>query len=282
MAVRFKDLGIRTLSAIVFSGLLLGSLFAGYLTFTLFFFVASIIGLFEFYRLSAAAGFPAHVRTGTTAGVLVYTGFVNWEVFTGTPLQLPVWHLISVLVSLFLVVSLWSPGTDAFKSAFITVGGIIYVVLPFALLHQLVVMNVIVPLYSPYFVLGLILLIWANDTFAYLWGSLFGRRKLLERVSPGKTWEGTIMGALTTFGCGFIICRWEGFAEGWFWPIAGLVVSVTATLGDLAESHLKRIAGVKDSGRILPGHGGVLDRFDSLLFVAPLAAAVMAIAKMSG
>jgi phosphatidate cytidylyltransferase len=270
MAIRFKQLGKRSLSAVVFVFLLLGSVYWSYFSFSLFFLVAALIGLHELYKLFMATGAAPYRLAGLIAGAITYFAFLRWDLIFDEEIDIPRIELLACLPLLFLFLSLFDKQPGSFRNAFISFGGIFYVVLPFALLHELVVAGFMSKEYTPMFLIGVILLIWVNDTFAYLWGSLFGKRKLLERVSPGKTWEGTILGALSTFGAGFIISSWEDYAEGMFWPLLGLMIPVAATIGDLAESHLKRIAGVKDSGNIMPGHGGVLDRFDSLLFVSPL------------
>jgi phosphatidate cytidylyltransferase len=123
--------------------------------------------------------------------------------------------------------------------------------------------------YQPMILLGIIFLIWSNDTFAYLGGSLFGKNKMIPRISPGKTWEGTVFGVLVSFGVSFLIKNYLVKSETTIWPVLGILVPVFATIGDLVESMLKRQAGVKDSGNLMPGHGGALDRFDSLIFVTP-------------
>jgi phosphatidate cytidylyltransferase len=132
-----------------------------------------------------------------------------------------------------------------------------------------------VPAYDPWLVFGVILLIWSNDTFAYLSGSIAGRHKMMERISPGKTWEGTVLGVLITFGLSFVLRDVILQEKGFLWPVLGLMVPILATIGDLVQSMLKRQAGIKDSGSIMPGHGGVLDRFDSLIFVSPFVVAVL-------
>lgn len=125
-------------------------------------------------------------------------------------------------------------------------------------------------------VLTMFILIWVNDTGAFLTGSLFGRRKLFERVSPKKTWEGYFGGMLFTIGASALLSViFGGVAGGVYYPMAdwlvyGALVTIFATWGDLAESLIKRSLGIKDSGNIMPGHGGILDRIDSLLFVAPM------------
>ena len=121
--------------------------------------------------------------------------------------------------------------------------------------------------YLPAFIIGCI---WINDTMAYIVGSLIGRTPL-SKISPKKTWEGTIGGILLTVAVAWLVC--SRFRIGTIEEVSALVLSaaiaVTGTIGDLFESKLKRMAGVKDSGHFMPGHGGFLDRFDSLLFAAP-------------
>ena len=112
-------------------------------------------------------------------------------------------------------------------------------------------------------------MIWCNDTFAYLVGKLIGKHKLLERVSPKKTIEGFIGGIVFTILASVIISQFYTFFNVTLWIITGLIISVFGTLGDLVESKFKREAGIKDSGNIMPGHGGILDRLDSIIFVIP-------------
>ncbi|GAD07793.1 phosphatidate cytidylyltransferase [Porphyromonas crevioricanis] len=123
--------------------------------------------------------------------------------------------------------------------------------------------------------LTVFVLIWVNDTFAFLSGLSFGRRKLFPSVSPKKTWEGFLGGVLASMIAATLIGRFliEGGGGSNFlmWPLLGLIVSATSTWGDLFESNLKRLAGVKDSGNLIPGHGGMLDRIDSALFALPAA-----------
>ncbi len=145
--------------------------------------------------------------------------------------------------------------------------GLLYVVVPFALVLDLR------RLAGPWVVVYLLLLVWIGDTAAYFVGRAVGRRKLSPVLSPGKTVEGTLGSVVITVAAGFALYR------GWFPSEAGstvhaillpLVVNVAAQVGDLAESALKRAAGVKDSSALLPGHGGMLDRIDALLFAAPV------------
>jgi phosphatidate cytidylyltransferase len=116
-----------------------------------------------------------------------------------------------------------------------------------------------------------ILTVWANDVFAYLVGIAFGRHKMSPRISPHKTWEGFAGGIVGGATVAALVGRFWAGGDVWLWIAFGLVVALAAVAGDLAESWFKRAAGVKDSGRLLPGHGGLLDRFDAMLGAVPVA-----------
>ena len=131
--------------------------------------------------------------------------------------------------------------------------------------------------YNPKIIIGLFILIWTNDTFAYLVGKSMGKHKLFERISPKKTIEGFLGGVVFAAFAGFLISKLYIKPTPEFsnmsiliWTIIALIASIFGTIGDLIESKFKRVAGVKDSGSIMPGHGGVLDRLDSVIFVAPI------------
>jgi len=124
--------------------------------------------------------------------------------------------------------------------------------------------------FLPLLPITVIALVWVNDTFAYLTGSMLGRHQMTPRLSPGKTWEGFTGGILGTLIGGFVISRITGQFTGGGWILLSILICLLALVGDLFESGLKRRRGVKDTGEILPGHGGILDRFDSLLFAAPV------------
>lgn len=123
--------------------------------------------------------------------------------------------------------------------------------------------------YEPYIIIYLLVLIWSNDSFAYLVGVNFGKNKLYEKVSPKKTIEGFIGGVFFTIVAAVIISFYSDLMTLLQWAILATIVSVLGTIGDLIESKFKRQANIKDSGNIMPGHGGMLDRLDSLLFVSP-------------
>lgn len=138
--------------------------------------------------------------------------------------------------------------------------------------------------FMPHIIIGVFVLIWANDTFAYLIGKRFGKNKLLERVSPKKTIEGFLgglLGALVTSIFVFLIINKtlteQPIYKLWVWLILAVIISVFGTIGDLIQSKLKRQAGVKDSGIIMPGHGGMYDRLDSIIYASPFVYAFLLI-----
>jgi phosphatidate cytidylyltransferase len=125
--------------------------------------------------------------------------------------------------------------------------------------------------YTPYLLLGLFIQIWLYDTFAYIFGVWLGKHRLFERISPKKSWEGLIGGAVFTVGLSFFLHLLFENLEWYNWMVLGGITVITSTFGDLVESLFKRSLNVKDSGHLLPGHGGILDRFDSVLIAAPIA-----------
>ncbi len=273
MALNLKTLATRSMSAAVFVVLLIGCVYWNYISFSVFFFAVSMIGLSEFYNIAEKLNSKPYRILGLIFGAALYLVSLNINLLLALNLKsFPdnvLIRVIPVIVLAFftlLAVPVFKKNDFSIRDVSFTMFGILYAVVPFITLNLLVSDNG----YNPKLILGIIFLIWSSDTFAYLGGSIFGKNKMIERISPGKTWEGTIIGVIITFGVSFFIKEFFIGDEGFFWPMLGLLVPVLATIGDLVESMIKRQAGVKDSGKIMPGHGGVLDRFDSLIFVAPL------------
>lgn len=141
-----------------------------------------------------------------------------------------------------------------------------YIILPIIILTKIPFQN---NSFEPKIIISIFILIWTNDTFAYIVGKSIGKTKLFESISPKKTIEGFVGGALFAIFAGILISMYYVPMSFFYWITIAIIVSVFGTIGDLVESKFKRIAGVKDSGTIMPGHGGILDRLDSVIFVAP-------------
>ena len=210
----------------------------------------------------------------TVAGVYLFLAFAGY--CTGyTPATVFIPYLVTVI---YLIISeLFTKAPNPINNWAYTMLSQMYIALPYSMINVLafqsnaggeVSFNYMLPL-------SLFIFLWVNDTGAYCCGSLFGRHKLFPRVSPGKSWEGSIGGAIFVVIAATVIGYLVGGMQGGYsipvWIGLGLTVVVFGTLGDLVESLFKRTLGIKDSGNILPGHGGMLDRFDSSLMAIPAA-----------
>jgi phosphatidate cytidylyltransferase len=248
-----------------------------------FFFVASILLSVWFHLYAAMAIFSVFF----VASVLEYanlfnqhekislnkTGFIITSFFS---FGLVCWILLSSqpgiyfffllpLFFVFLVSELWRSKPEPIYNISVAVLGLFYILVPFVLILFLVTISTQANL----LLIGMFLLIWTNDTFAYLSGRLIGRTKLFERISPKKTWEGTFGGLAFTFLTAFLLGWRNDQHDMLFWIVSACLVVPAAITGDLLESLFKRSLNIKDSGSILPGHGGILDRLDATLFAVP-------------
>ncbi|AZR72377.1 hypothetical protein BBF96_02585 [Anoxybacter fermentans] len=229
--------------------------------------ILTVLGLLEFYRMVSIKGKKPFKGVGVISGlILVLLTYFNNKSFVIGDIILP-----GLIVALFMVfsVQLIKNGTeDTIQNVAITFFGIFYVVgliSHFILLRNL--KNPILPgINAIYFAL---ICTWATDSFAYFVGKSFGRKHLAPNISPKKTVEGFIGGILGSFLAGLIYSIINGFSPFKAGVIAFLI-GIVGQMGDLFESALKRDAGIKDSGNLIPGHGGVLDRFDSAFFTLPL------------
>ena len=293
MALNLKTLITRAITAAVFVVVLLAGICFNYITFSSLFFLVSIWGLIEFYQLSEKLGAKPYKTMGIGVGafMFLYSIISNTNAVLFLPLE-AVFPLILVLIFSVFIVALFDNKPNVILNITYTFTGILYTIVPFMLLLNITCLdraftfNNVTNLWyndcAPYnfhYVLGIILLIWASDVGAYLVGSLIGKHKLFERISPGKTWEGTIGAFILNIGCAFIIAHLFQELALKHWIVISVLVSVFGTIGDLVESMFKRQAGIKDSGKIMPGHGGILDRFDSLLFVSPFVYAYLCLIK---
>ncbi len=218
-----------------------------------------LICLWEFYGLTEKAGNRPKKWFGMIFSVFVFSFFFLRQII---PISNMAIYLILAFAFLSFAVELLRKG-NAIKNLSTEFLGIFYVSIPFVLTNYLV-------FYFGDFdirlLLGIFIIIWSYDIFAYFIGSSIGKRKIFPDISPNKTLEGTLGGIFISIISGILVYKVFHIFSIYDWGIMALLVSSGALIGDLIESKLKRSAGVKDSGKIMPGHGGLLDRFDSFLF----------------
>lgn len=270
---KYSNLGQRAITSVVGAGVILTALV--YSDWTYFLIFALILGVsqMEFYKLSGLDGMLPLKSFGTMLGLLIFT-----LTFMVEKERLPheYLYLIFPVVSLTFFIKLYKK-TDKkpFTGVAYTYLGIFYVAVPFSLLN-LAVFSVDA-VYHYEILVGCILILWASDTGAYFAGTRFGKTKLFERVSPKKSWEGFIGGAFSALIVAFVISNYFLVLEDWKWLVIAGIIIIAGTYGDLIESLFKRSIEIKDSGSVLPGHGGFMDRFDGLLLSAPFITAFLKI-----
>ena len=230
---------------------------------------------YEYYLLIRGTGVRPQMATGIITGLSAYclSTLIASGIITRD------WFLILIpMMSVIMVIELYRRHDKPFDSLAHTFFSVLYTAVPFSMFpfsafshsgldsllsHQ----NVI---FSPGIIIGFFILLWANDTGAYLIGISFGKHRLMERISPKKSWEGFFGGLIVAAIIAWILSGWLGVINSRGWIIVSVIVSIAGTYGDLIESMLKRSLGVKDSGTIMPGHGGFLDRFDSVVISFPM------------
>lgn len=203
----------------------------------------------------------------------LFLGFIIYVLtFLVAKLTIPAtsYFIAIFLILLLFIFELYHEREFHFRSIALTIFGLVYIVIPFSTLNFIAFAGINNDQYTYKYILSLFIIIWVNDTGAYLIGSLLGKRKLFERISPKKTWEGTLGGLVLAMAGAFVLSLFFTRLNVLEWMIFAIIVVIFGTYGDLFESHLKRRTGVKDSGTIMPGHGGLLDRFDSTFFAAPM------------
>jgi phosphatidate cytidylyltransferase len=230
---------------------------------------------YEYYLIIRNTGVHAQMIPGIFTGASVYiistlvaSGVITFD-----------YYLLLIPLALFLIIAeIYRKQEKPFDSLAHTFFAVIYIALPFSLfpfsafsrtgINSLLTHGNIV--FSPGIVIGFLLLLWANDTGAYITGITLGKHRLMERISPKKSWEGLLGGMIISVLAAWLLSGWLGIVDTTGWIIISIIISIAGTFGDLTESMLKRSMGVKDSGSIMPGHGGFLDRFDSALLSFPL------------
>lgn len=273
-----KGLMRRAATAAIFVVVMLSGLFLGRYSFIFLFAIITALCLWEFLCM-VLSRYTRRDFTRMVLGVgFGLTPFVLASVLHMNPLRFGDQFVILTSILFFpfiflaFIYELFSHSATPFQNVGFIVLGMVYIGAPFSLLGFIAFEG---EDFNAWVVFGLLLLTWMNDTGAYIIGSLFGKHLLFSRISPKKTWEGTFGGIAITFLVAFLFCVFTNELRFRDWIILGAIVSIFGSVGDLVESMLKRSVGVKDSGNLLPGHGGVLDRFDAFIFVLPFAAAYL-------
>lgn len=255
---------IRAITGFIFVLVMLASLLSGAYVFVAFYIFLSLMCLVEFFTLVKTIGIRPHKSIGYIAALIIF-GSVAGKYFIDFESK---WLLINIPLFFGIFIrELYKKSALPFSNIAYTFLGLIYAVVPFIFYVSLAFIS---GEYNFHLALGFFLMLWANDTGAYLFGVKFGKHRLFERHSPKKSWEGFFGGIFTSVLVAYIISNFYTDYAFYHWMAMGLIISCFGTLGDLVESMFKRSIDIKDSGKILPGHGGVLDRFDGLLLSAPV------------
>ena len=253
-----REIIVRGLSGLLYIALVLLAIFLHEMSFLVLFLIFGGLTLFEFLKLAGIRSYFPYVLLLT-----IVTCFCLYRINEG-------YHLLFlsavIAVNLYLIKNLFIPSerkTNILQKyihiIFYMIGGVVF--------------SILLPSYQgeyvSYLIAGVFALIWVNDTFALIVGKSIGKHKLLERISPKKTIEGFVGGLVFSCIAAFFIFRSTELLSLGMWITVALIIAVFGTLGDLVQSQIKRQAGVKDSGQLMPGHGGVYDRLDSILFASP-------------
>lgn len=276
MTNKQKNLIVRTITGVLFVAIMVSG-FLNAMAMMVLFCVITGLTMWEYTGLvnSHVAGATVNRFISTVGGVYFFIAAGAWAsgIVTGFAVLVP--YILTVVY--LLISELYTKSNNAVADWAYTMLGQLYIAMPLALINILAFPYQDPQSYDMFLPLSVFILLWCNDAGAYCVGSLIGRHKLFPRISPGKTWEGSIGGGvLAVIAAAIIGYLVNSGDEGhllntWQWLGLAVVVVVFGTWGDLVESLFKRTLGIKDSGNILPGHGGMMDRFDSSLMAIPAA-----------
>ena len=282
MSDKLKNFIVRTLSGAVLLLVILGAMWVGYYGYLALLLFITVAGTWEFYSLAKAKGYEPQRSLGVAMATLFYVAAAMISIMavdgvkqfadndTITMLVAILAIVIILFVAVVFVAEIFRNRTTPIANISTTIAGVGYVALPMALMTVMPMLIGGNGDWRAIYFLFYLFLVWGNDIFAYLAGVTMGRHKMCERLSPKKSWEGFVGGVLGSLAVGAVGAAvldksyvvWMGLA---------LIVSLSSVVGDLVESMFKRDAGVKDSGNIIPGHGGILDRFDAFIISVPFA-----------
>ena len=246
-----KELIVRTLSGVLYISIVIFTLFASHEWFIGLFFILALITLNEFLRIVKVKSLIPYLLL---AGTLFFFSYKEIDMVA---------IYILLIATIFVDLFLFKEVLVLYKFSLFEKRRYLYIF--FYIINGFVFLTLI----PPKFIIGVFILIWSNDTFAYLIGKRFGKRKLIERISPKKTLEGFFGGIIGTIIAGFFIFIYTSLLSLVIWLLLALIISIIGTIGDLIQSKFKRQVGLKDSGRLMPGHGGLYDRLDSIIYASP-------------
>lgn len=255
-----KEILRRSLTGAVYIILLLSAVFLSSDAFDFLFMTFGLACLYEYKKLVDLRGY--HIFAAYLALWWAYIYLIKDHQLVN------ILMVITIIVDIYLLYNLFSKKEIKYTKFLKFIIGLFYIGGGCIFLTMIPYKN---DAFAKLLIMGIFILIWVNDSFAYLVGKSMGRTKLFPSVSPKKTIEGTLGGFIFALGAAYLIATQEQIISPNQWMIMATVIVVAGSLGDLIESKFKRAAGVKDSGAILPGHGGMLDRLDSLVFAAPFA-----------
>lgn len=265
--IKLNNFWSRAITGALFVVIILGSVLLSRILFSLLFLGVALLSVREFYLLvNNVRGLKVQFIPGIIAAGILYISFalVSLEVVGHQIL------LINLLLPVLLFINeLYQDNETPIQNISLTILGVVYVGLPFALLTMFFNPGLIDGAYHPGILLSFFIILWSYDSFAYLTGVLMGRHKMFPRISPKKSWEGLAGGFVAGLAAAWILSGFYDVFDRADWLIIGGIIMIFGTFGDLSESLLKRSLNIKDSGKALPGHGGLLDRFDAALFAVP-------------
>ncbi len=261
-----KELFLRISTGLVFLVVVIGCIVWNPYSLASVFYVAGVLGMLEYYNLIKIGGLHPQATLGILTGTVLY---VTIELVKLEVAPIPIVGLTIPFFLAIFIYELYRVRPEPFNNIAHTVMGIVYVMAPFALLNVFS-FDEIVKEFQPELVLGFFIMLWLNDTGAYVFGKLLGKHKLFPKISPNKTWEGAFGGILSSVAGAAVLSIYSDNVALKHWLALAVIISISAIFGDLVESRLKRSIGVKDSSNLLPGHGGILDRFDGVLLASPM------------
>jgi phosphatidate cytidylyltransferase len=254
----------RAITGVIFLLVMIASLLTGHYPFGIFYLLLGLFCQYEFYGLIKGTGYKPNYIIGLLNGALIYAVFA---IVTARHQVHPALFVMPLALSTVFISELFKKSDTPFQNIAFTFLGLLFTIMPFTFFHAMAYVRGDFNFHVP---LGFFVMLWANDTGAYLTGRSLGKTKLFERHSPKKTAEGFFGGMVISALAGYLLSIWYTEMDWKQWVVMAILISCFGTLGDLVESMFKRSINVKDSGSILPGHGGLLDRFDGLLIAAPI------------